>query len=201
MGAARHAPPPIPVARVLKQGSLFVCGICRKPHMTKEQGNACVNNCFANFTSGELVQVTKQWGRDSFRCKLCTRTYAQLAPAQTCAADCKARMQQKLPPMPRVTAGGGFAPQPDAPARKPIVRAVAAAKPKAPAPRPTVVADAGPQMADAAPTPEAAPAPKRPPRDRTKKFHRDGARYVCQECGERFFTKVEVEACFDKHPD
>lgn len=32
-----------------------------------------------------------------------------------------------------------------------------------------------------------------------KKFKRDGARYICLECKKSFFTKVEVEACFDSH--
>ena len=33
------------------------------------------------------------------------------------------------------------------------------------------------------------------------KFVRDGARYVCRVCNERFFTKMEVVQCFDKHLD
>jgi hypothetical protein len=30
-------------------------------------------------------------------------------------------------------------------------------------------------------------------------FHRDGARYVCNGCQERYFTRQEVVACFEKH--
>ena len=33
-----------------------------------------------------------------------------------------------------------------------------------------------------------------------EKFYRDGARYVCRSCKGTFFTKSEVEGCFDKHP-
>ncbi len=32
-----------------------------------------------------------------------------------------------------------------------------------------------------------------------KKFTRDGARYVCKKCKQKYFTKVEVEQCYDKH--
>jgi hypothetical protein len=32
-----------------------------------------------------------------------------------------------------------------------------------------------------------------------KKFFRDGARYVCSICKNKFFTKVEVEKCHDSH--
>jgi len=53
------------------------------------------------------------------------------------------------------------------------------------------------------PAPEAtegaATAPRKP-KDRTKKFFRDGARYVCNECNAKFFTKNEVEACWEQHP-
>lgn len=214
---ARNAPPPIPVARVLKQGSYFVCGICRKPHTRKEEGNACVNKCFTALTSGSLVVHTRQWGRDVFRCKLCTRTYAQVEPCQACANECLTRMQGKLPPMPRLLPNGTYAPQADTPSapRKPITRAPAptpaprmappkiVARPAAPAPvaAPPPVA-AAPELEPTPPPPTAeAEAPKAPkkPRDRTKKFHREGAKYVCQECSSKYFTKVEVEACFDKH--
>ncbi len=39
------------------------------------------------------------------------------------------------------------------------------------------------------------------PRDKTKKFIRDGARYVCAVCNEKYFTKNEVEDCYNAHPD
>jgi hypothetical protein len=32
-----------------------------------------------------------------------------------------------------------------------------------------------------------------------KKFFRDGAKYVCDICKQKFFTRVEVEKCFDNH--
>lgn len=32
-----------------------------------------------------------------------------------------------------------------------------------------------------------------------KKFFRDGAKYVCAKCKQKYFTKIEVEKCFDSH--
>lgn len=32
-----------------------------------------------------------------------------------------------------------------------------------------------------------------------KKFFRDGAKYVCAKCKSKFFTKMEVEQCYDSH--
>ena len=32
-----------------------------------------------------------------------------------------------------------------------------------------------------------------------KKYLRDGAKYVCKKCKQTFFSKVEVEQCYDSH--
>lgn len=33
----------------------------------------------------------------------------------------------------------------------------------------------------------------------SEKYKRDGAKYVCTKCKTKFFSKMEVEACFDGH--
>ena len=64
--------------------------------------------------------------------------------------------------------------------------------PKAPRPAPAVVTP--PTI-----SPVAAEAPKAKTEDDSHKFYRDGARYVCRTCSEKYFTRSEVAACFDKH--
>ncbi len=32
-----------------------------------------------------------------------------------------------------------------------------------------------------------------------KKYFRDGAKYVCAKCKAKYFTKAEVEKCYDSH--
>ena len=32
-----------------------------------------------------------------------------------------------------------------------------------------------------------------------KKYFRDGAKYVCGQCKKKFFTKEDVENCYDSH--
>jgi hypothetical protein len=36
--------------------------------------------------------------------------------------------------------------------------------------------------------------------EKSIKFIRDGAKYVCKRCKAKYFTKIEVEKCFDSHP-
>ena len=42
------------------------------------------------------------------------------------------------------------------------------------------------------------------PKDEKKKsdkYTRDGAKYVCKKCKAKYFTKGEVETCYDSHQD
>ena len=36
-------------------------------------------------------------------------------------------------------------------------------------------------------------------RNPSNKYKRDGAKYVCVKCKQKFFSKGDVEACFDGH--
>lgn len=36
-------------------------------------------------------------------------------------------------------------------------------------------------------------------KEKSEKYKRDGAKYVCAKCKAKFFTKPEVEACYDSH--
>ncbi len=34
----------------------------------------------------------------------------------------------------------------------------------------------------------------------SEKYTRDGAKYVCTRCKKKYFSKDEVEKCYDAHP-
>lgn len=36
---------------------------------------------------------------------------------------------------------------------------------------------------------------------KSHKFKREGAKYMCTKCKEKYFSKDEVEKCFDAHED
>ena len=36
-------------------------------------------------------------------------------------------------------------------------------------------------------------------REKSEKYKRDGAKYICNKCKNKFFTKAEVEECYDSH--
>lgn len=37
-------------------------------------------------------------------------------------------------------------------------------------------------------------------RNPSEKYIRDGAKYVCTKCKTKYFSKDEVEKCYDSHP-
>lgn len=37
-------------------------------------------------------------------------------------------------------------------------------------------------------------------KQKSDKYTRDGAKYVCKRCKTKHFTKVDVEKCYDGHP-
>jgi hypothetical protein len=39
----------------------------------------------------------------------------------------------------------------------------------------------------------------KPANQKNEKFKRDGARYVCVKCKAKYFTREDVEKCFDGH--
>jgi hypothetical protein len=34
----------------------------------------------------------------------------------------------------------------------------------------------------------------------SEKFKREGAKYVCKKCKAKYFSKGDVEKCYDSHP-
>lgn len=76
--------------------------------------------------------------------------------------------------------------------------------PTEPEPVPDPVPSIAPPLASAAAAEaplESSSAPVKRKAGRVKKFERVGSKYVCEVCNQKFFTKNEVEACFEAHPD
>ena len=68
---------------------------------------------------------------------------------------------------------------------------------------PAIVTEPPPQLATEADTSaeDSLKKKRKIPRDRTKRFERVGSKYECIICHVKYFTKDEVEACFNGHED
>lgn len=83
---------------------------------------------------------------------------------------------------------------------KPVTRAKLAPSDEANAAKP-VNADAANVPLEPAEELAAAAAKTKKKKRPAEMFYRDSAKYACTICNERYFTKNEVTACFEKHDD
>ena len=219
LGAKR----PVPVGsfmmrRVFKQENRYYCGICRHFHDNAEDANRCLENCWKLVLKSAPWTPVKRIGKLAYACIYCQRTYATPQLATTCAEDCASHMtitsldgrdlspvrtkhvfiQQKIKhtvTFPFKIGGQEFH------ANEPQIEAENFTPVAAPS------ADLSNQSNQAQPTPEpeakapAKPAAGRSPLDGSKKFEREGAKYVCLVCHKKYFERIEAEKCFDSHAD
>lgn len=206
------------VRRIVRVGPKFICGICRTHHKEPQKANNCLYNCWHDVKSvSPIIPVRRVTNLIQFACIYCLRSYDHQHHATTCAADCFKTMKLTYyngAPIPDGRLKRNWGPQP-APA--PIAKQVAPAPVAKIIPTPIPVVNPPPVVVKApepvavSPQPEtqataplestAGGANVKRKNGRTKKFERAGAKYVCEVCQEKYFTKSEVEACFEGHPD
>ena len=224
MGAAKNRPYHMTgsmlVRRVVRMGPKFVCGICRTHHKEPYKANDCLHTCWHEVQSSAAYVPVRRMNNIHFACIYCLRSYQTPNHATSCAADCTRTMgitDFNSTPVPGRRRKRGTETISNV---VPIVKA----KVEVPAPAPVL-----PPPVVAAPPPAPIEQPKAPPApiatvplasaaaaapsdgsgaevklrkgNRVKKFDRAGSKYVCEVCNQKFFTKTEVEACFDAHPD
>ncbi len=205
--------------RVFRQGESYNCGICRRGHESVDEANECLESCWQAVLKRAPWVPVKRIGKLQYACIYCQRGYPKMVEATLCAENCLASMTvtsldgrdlsakkvkrtfAKPDGKPQVNfafkIGGTNTYDPDADLAEFNAGKVDAAK--------ATVSHAAPEVAPTIKNPKPAKevAEKEPKekRDLTKKFTREGSKYVCVTCSKKFFEKVEVEKCFDAHGD
>lgn len=223
MGAAKKRPfymiGSMLVRRVVRLGPKFVCGICRTHHKAPYEANNCLHACWRDVKSSASFVPVRRMNNIYYACIYCLRSYHTPDDAATCAADCNQTMF--ITDYSTNQLDRGRSPYSNDPVSNVIPIAKPTVKPAPAAVRqPTVltvpsvpIEHSPPPVLNIAAAPLASAAAAEVPSDfletevkhrkgnRVKKFDRAGSKYVCEVCKEKYFTKTEVEACFDAHPD
>lgn len=197
------------IRRVVRRGRLYICGICRRHFDDLHEAQSCVAQCWSDVLSLDPVIVKLRGPLTAFRCRFCARDFATRGLARQCAVDCRDRrvaleaLERELDeldgdkpprrPRPRPVKLQGVKPPP-----RPAVKAKAPVAAEAALPNP-IAADATAPAAAAPVQSDAAPEGKEKKKKPKDMFYRDGARYVCQVCHAKYFTKDEVVKCFEAH--
>ncbi|MCX6128269.1 MAG: hypothetical protein NTX25_04295 [Proteobacteria bacterium] len=194
------------IRKVICRDEVYVCCICRSDYKSKIEANNCLNQCWFDVQELYPVVVRKLNVRKVvFRCHFCCRDYSDDMEALNCARRClnaankqhiKEQLINELPI--------------EAPNRRPSRLRLVTAKPQAAPPKSKIKArskKASPQN-NTTPEDKSAPAVEKTYIEKRRKksafpkhWVRADAKYQCKYCNQKFFTKMEVEACFNGHFD
>ena len=173
-----HRKSQVPIKRVITQGNVSICGICRKTYTDPRQANACLTRCInGHLNPSDPVVALSESGAKKFRCHFCRRVFTERNKAVECASACKVKTKAVV--------------QSEHP------KAMEQPQENTNAPQSLHGKSTGsPQAALAKPS-------RKPPvvrRDQMHKFFRDGRKLVCRKCGSEMKTLDDVIACYDSHP-
>lgn len=206
------------IRRVVRVSGHFVCGLCRNPYAELRVARGCLEQCWDDVLALDPVLLKKYHGQLEHRCRFCARDYLARDEAERCAEECMGKSNRKAQAEAKL--GGAE--------ERPLVRQKFSRKMlmKSVVPVTTLkkklmknkveTGPVDPVFLDAPPVEDgpagrsgnnnepivdrsvaAGVAPKKPkPSDI---FYRDGAKYVCQLCHKKYFTKLEVTDCWEAH--
>lgn len=215
---------PVPILKAYRLGNVYTCGLCRSTYGSRDEAQTCLGACLREYLSLEPIVNLKERDEHLYQCRLCRRKYPALLSAEDCSSDCRQKLQRRLAAENQVAA---FAPLPAAQGRPERNRVPAflladasIQKPKLPFQAKaggdgsggTDAAGGGGSndaalaiLADEPKKDAPTQAPEEPQykkkgvsRDEDK-FHREGAKYLCNECQKDYFTRVEVIKCYNAH--
>ncbi len=218
-----------PIKRVIRKNGQFICGICQDEYPQLNHAMDCLHECWNHFQTLVPVVMRRSYVRWMYRCRYCARDYGSFGEATSCSSQCRTGLSQNFdkewslfdytPPQRKK-----FVPK-----ARPKMAFLAATRPstqsgasEAREKEITEPDESGPQSnepigpihADATPlgelsTPALAPSTEdsqksedKEPKQKKEKdhgFYRDGARYVCDICNAKYFTKEDVMTCFKGH--
>lgn len=199
------------VKRVVRRNGRFVCGLCRDEHPHEQEAMGCVESCWEEILALTPILPRRRGVAMSYRCRFCARDHGSQGAAGDCAADCRRKQTAAFAAASAVDGEDDMVATPRnlrvrrgsaAP-----LRLVASAKgvKKASAPKVEVEAAAVPAPDPGLDLPAQSDVVDVPTGEVTKKakpknpFYRDNAKYACTVCNARFFTRLEVTACYEAH--
>jgi hypothetical protein len=202
------------IRRVVRQGSFFICGLCGTRYHAEDRAEACLEACSKRFLNQAKVESSHEKKQARYRCTYCKRVYDTVVQAKDCARHCKDDIQkkldaesqfkgvqsreEKLKALAAYASEGDFAKLPEQLAAVGKNAALGArkdralSKDKARTSSPAAAKASDPGAKSAAGKTRVHPA-------EGTKFTRDGDRFRCVACHQKYSQFKEAIACFDHH--
>lgn len=211
-----------PVRILFRRGDHYYCGVCRSAYEDEHQACTCLSKCVMGLVQKEPIKkLTLRNGKIKYRCALCLRQYNDKLAAAHCFYECRQDPAVLIKCEYRVSVKKGNSPvlvpkilngiKLDMSAEDAKVYAQglrlkkAAANDKESGAGGSNVSGVNPDKGGSGLNTtliEKGAIPPRPERFTQKlkeKTLRDGSRYTCAVCAEKYFTKMEASNCFESH--
>ena len=205
------------VRKIFRQHDSYICALCRTSHQSEDQALHCLNRCWGKTLRLPPVVQIKQKAGMAYKCRFCSRIYKGEQEATACAHDCLDSRKQchkndillyELPAedidhhkftmtVQKVKV------QTQQVSRFNLKRFSDEEEKKEDKPEDVEQEEASISQEMSEEEENAAPEDKRRTKDDFPKgaFIRNEAKYECNLCHELYFTKIEVEKCFNDHFD
>jgi len=83
------SPNQLMMRRIIRNGHMFICGICRTKHSSQGHAASCLVTCWKMLLErAPWVVETRGIGKQPYACAYCQRGYATPEQSHTCAQDC-----------------------------------------------------------------------------------------------------------------
>jgi hypothetical protein len=202
------------VRKVLLADDGFVCGICRSSYESAPEAQRCLKVCTVEMMSNMIVERARHHGKLMYKCGCCRRLYEARETAENCLKDCRSGFVGKnsidevegVEKRLRIAKTKPYQSQPK-PQKIKLIPPYRLRKMVSEADIDAEIAAAeargeggGAGGADGTPAAKMEPVLRRKA-DLKDKFIRQGAQYQCAYCMQLYYTKVEVQSCFEAHPD
>ena len=201
------------IRKVLHINGTYTCTLCKSKYNNRDEALECLSHCWREIKDQYPPVKRRVHGiGEVFRCRICCRDYILEEKGLACAEDCIAKNTKKqhmeqdlndlpidLPPRPTLKL-----PEVQKINYKPPVKSMFKKNPKEKEESPPEDLTT-PESIEEAPPAEGEATPEEKPDHRKEKSYwkkqwiRKNEKYQCSYCKELHYTRVEAQACFDKH--
>lgn len=207
------------IRRVLKQGGVSICGLCRRRYKDASAAQSCLLACWQQVRQAYPLILRRtgykpptgiDTSKTVFRCRFCSRDFFTEAEGLACAERCLNKCQesmtrtQNLPPSSWEVKERRTFEQQFHKVKKDYVPRVAFKRfvdEPAPAPEPEAPVEETEDPLSLEQNKGNGVQKRRHKDHWPKPFIRQNAKYRCAYCLTDYFTKMEVLACFNGHFD
>ncbi len=85
---------PFQLKKILRKGEAFVCGLCKREYLRRQDAAVCLKKCTINFIKTTTIREKRNGKATTYECGFCCREYESPDLASGCANSCRNKAKQ-----------------------------------------------------------------------------------------------------------